>query len=510
MNPTTTQATVPIVGTEQYNVPNTQTLGTINNSGNLNITPPPVIPNVAGTLTGLASNLQADAVASQNKADTATNDFSSLLKQYLEQSTEKAQLQQQYDTAGLGKKVRDLQSLQSSQTANYIQGLNNIELAKNTRQEANAQSVMLNRQYGIDALLTGAQLQSAQGNVEYANNLIKNALDLKYEPIKAQLDYQKEILSQLNTKAATDKVNSINAQLKVAEKQQKNDEDLQKIIVDASPFAPKSLLEQAKKAKTPIEAATILGQYSGDYLENQVKRATLTKTNAEIDKIRADIKASSVTINTSNLPNTATGFTTKLLATANSTKELAATERQSLAKGMTVISQLDSLASNIKKVNTGFTSGKVAALMSKVGANKDAGVVSAQLQAVIPNLARGVYGEVGVLTDNDIKNYRQTIPNLTSPEDQNDAVLALTLRTVKNSIENQLRSAANSQVNVSGWAGDYNKITKQIYDIEDRIGVSKQGVNNLVANDPKLAPVVKEMVSNRYTDGEILDALNAR
>jgi hypothetical protein len=60
----------------------------------------------------------------------------------------------------------------------------------------------------------------------------------------------------------------------------------------------------------------------------------------------------------------------------------------------------------------------------------DAQTLKAQLQSLIPNLARGVYGEVGVLTDNDIKNYAQTIPNLTQTEDVQKAILAMTLDTL--------------------------------------------------------------------------------
>ncbi len=207
-------STVPNVGMAQYNVPNTQALGTINNSGNLNVPPAPIVPNAVGSLTAFSNQAQVDAQNKQAQADNATNSMNSLAQQLLGYNSDLAGYQQQYDTAGLGKKVNDLQALQAQQTAQYIQGLNNIELAKNTRQEANAQSVMLNRQHGIDALLTGAQLQSAQGNVEYANNLIKNALDLKYEPIKAQLEYQKAITEQLNTKAATAQTRAYDLKIK--------------------------------------------------------------------------------------------------------------------------------------------------------------------------------------------------------------------------------------------------------------------------------------------------------
>jgi len=60
----------------------------------------------------------------------------------------------------------------------------------------------------------------------------------------------------------------------------------------------------------------------------------------------------------------------------------------------------------------------------------DAQTLKAQLTSLIPNLARGVYGEVGVLTDNDVRMYSQTIPNLTQTEDVNNAILGMTLKVI--------------------------------------------------------------------------------
>jgi len=57
----------------------------------------------------------------------------------------------------------------------------------------------------------------------------------------------------------------------------------------------------------------------------------------------------------------------------------------------------------------------------------DAQVLKAQLTALIPEMARGVYGEVGVLTEDDVRLYTQTIPNLKSTEAVNKGILAFNL-----------------------------------------------------------------------------------
>ena len=69
--------------------------------------------------------------------------------------------------------------------------------------------------------------------------------------------------------------------------------------------------------------------------------------------------------------------------------------------------------------------------------------IKAQLSSIVPNLARGIYGEVGVLTDNDVKIYSRTLPNLRSTEDVRNAVLGLTIRSIQRSIENKIKINAN-------------------------------------------------------------------
>jgi hypothetical protein len=75
--------------------------------------------------------------------------------------------------------------------------------------------------------------------------------------------------------------------------------------------------------------------------------------------------------------------------------------------------------------------------------------ITASINAIIPNLARGIYGEVGVLTDTDVTRYAQTIPNLGSVEEVQDAMLAMTMKTVKNSVQNKLVINARNGADVS-------------------------------------------------------------
>ena len=86
----------------------------------------------------------------------------------------------------------------------------------------------------------------------------------------------------------------------------------------------------------------------------------------------------------------------------------------------------------------------------------------------MPNLARGVYGEVGVLTDNDIKTYSKTLPNLKSTEDVRNAVLGITVDLIAKSIKRNLEVNAANQKDVSGFVDIYTNM------METRNGIFSQ------------------------------------
>lgn len=392
-----------------------------------------------------------------------------------------------------------------SQEAGLTQAQASAKLADVTRKQNSEMA---------DLEVIRASKSNSLANIQ---NAVSRKLELQFKDETARIDNLKTIYQDVKgdlTKAEDRKVNQlIKQEDRALEQKYREAEKSVDMITNAiSQGAPSNVTSRAlalqSAGASQVEIAKSLGLYAGDYLGNQLKRVNLAKSSAELNQLKGLVAGSGV--NTNSLPNTTAGFTMKLMASARNDKNLDTSERQSLAKAMTVLGQLDSLQQNISKTRTGFTAGRVNKLLATIGQNPNAGVIMAQLQAVVPNLARGVYGEVGVLTDNDITNYTKTIPNLTAPKDQNDAILALTLKTVKNSIENQLRSASNSGVNVSGWVEDYNRISTQINTIEDRIGVSRQAVNNLVASDSRLAPVVKELYLAGLSDGEVLETLNAR
>lgn len=374
--------------------------------------------------------------------------------------------------------------------------------------------------------LLQARALGLTGQIDTAQKIASRAVDLKYKPIEDEISVLEAQMKAIEPALNREQQTRLLAQQvalgdrKIAlEAEKEKDKTIQDLALKASSFnAPSDIVSAISNSKSIVDAINAAGKYTSDPLERVLKqsqiesnKADIAYKNAQTGKIAQEIAESKKKLELTTVPGSSNDFTVKLLNSAVNKDNLSATERESISKALTVVGQLDSLQSNISKQNkTGFFKGKVQNFMASIGQNADVGTINAQLQAIVPNLARGTYGEVGVLTDNDIANYRKTLPNLTSPKEQNDAVLALTLKTVKNSIENKLSVAANSGINVSGFVQDYNQLTKQINDIENRIGVSRLKVNEIVRNNMSLGPMIKELYAAGASDSDVLEALGAK
>lgn len=99
----------------------------------------------------------------------------------------------------------------------------------------------------------------------------------------------------------------------------------------------------------------------------------------------------------------------------------------------------------------------------------DVRTLKASLTALLPTLARWVYGEVWVLTDNDIRLYSQTIPNLTDTKQTNEAILAMTLKVVAWGYKKQLQTLAAAWKDVSWFSWLYDNLMSQVETLESNL-----------------------------------------
>ncbi len=133
----------------------------------------------------------------------------------------------------------------------------------------------------------------------------------------------------------------------------------------------------------------------------------------------------------------------------------------------TIVGQADALTSLINSVDTGPI---VGIIKSNNPYDTKAQQMKAAITAIVPKLARGVYGEVGVLTDADIENYSRTIANLRSTGEVNKAVMAMTLDIATRSLASQLNSMAAGQRDVSRFEAIYTGLNSKATSLKAELG----------------------------------------
>lgn len=172
-------------------------------------------------------------------------------------------------------------------------------------------------------------------------------------------------------------------------------------------------------------------------------------------------------------------------------KDASDTFKQSFEKALNVVDQIVNLKGTIEGESTGPIWGIV---RSNNPYDTKAQQIKAQITAIVPNLARGVYGEVGVLTDNDVNLYSKTLPSLKSTQEVSEAVLGITIRSVQRSIENKIKSQAGFGVDMSGIEQVYREVKAKadellgadpsvIQALSKQYGYSIEDVTALISGD---------------------------
>ena len=172
-----------------------------------------------------------------------------------------------------------------------------------------------------------------------------------------------------------------------------------------------------------------------------------------------------------------------------------------------VVSQLSSIQEQISKMETWPI---VWRLKWVIPYDVDAQVLKSQLTSLIPWLARWVYWEVGVLTDNDIRLYAQTIPNLQSTTDVNNAILAMTLKVVAWGYKKQLQTLAASWRDVSWFTGLYDNLMGQVSSLETSLWIWKNTTNQWLSGwmSRKLSPQTNYLDYLKFQEANKLKYLN--
>lgn len=182
----------------------------------------------------------------------------------------------------------------------------------------------------------------------------------------------------------------------------------------------------------------------------------------------------------------------KLARSSGGIRDLNAADVQAINDSMMAMDLLEDSQVNMEMLGfkTGRLWGEVAGkIMRLAGQDQDIAAFESGIQRLIPKLARGVYGEVGVLTDADLENYRKTVASLGQSPEANELVLAETQALIARAMRNKLEELAETGYNVSQYGArlkQYKKAPTKIY------RSAKQSQENLY----------QDVKSNRIRPGE--------
>lgn len=177
------------------------------------------------------------------------------------------------------------------------------------------------------------------------------------------------------------------------------------------------------------------------------------------------------------------------------------TQSKSLVKFDQAMSQLEAITKQIDWMKTWPI---IWSLRNMNPRDTDANVLKAQLQWLVPTIARGIYWEVWVLTDNDVKLYAQTLPTLKWTKAINNWVLAVTLDVLAWWYKNTLTSLAWQWYDVSWLEWTYVNIKRQADQLRELIWMNEvQNTTSSVASPQwvwSLAPTIQQpKINNPYS-----------
>src|SRR3990167_2680076 len=398
-------------------------------------------------------------------SDKAKSYINSLLGLQAQDTGQEAYSQQQLEQWGAIENRLQLESEGRGRTVGGLAPLTTSALRQNQIQRADITSKVLSLQseYAMNA-----------GDLVTAKETAKRAVDLKYKPIEESINnFTKQLATIMPFLNAEEKARADALTLQ---------NEAKKTELATKKAQQTALVNDANQAKDSLSASKALALDPSDPQFNaklaEIQRTLkikdenvwgnpytlggdLVQRNSVTGEIRTAVNVSKGTSTTpANIlaglkPEQQKDPFFQLLANSVGGKPLTDTSIQSLTKGINVLGQLGVLQTNVKDTNTGPILGLFR------GANPwdtNAQTIKAQLNAIVPNLARGIYGEVGVLTDNDIKTYAKTLPNLTSTEDVRNAVLGVTLDLIGKSIKNTLQVNAAAGRDVSGFVDLYTEM----------------------------------------------------
>ena len=389
-----------------------------------------------------------------------------------------------------------------------------LQRAGGTTESASIEASRVRRDFAIKGMYLTAESQAAQGNLTIAQAMAGRAVDAEFNNKKADLrGARADLIAAYDTFSDADKKRANTLLLQIDERdsfveseREKRKEIEKAIVIGITQGLDSATAELARGADSLTEAQSIITEKIGaaapDVRSQVVEVGGRKKLiNLNTGETIQDLGVSDVPVVDITQPITdANGETlvygtpeyiiARLRATSGSKTKPVASEREQLGKFANVVALTGGLLDSLDKTTTDPIVGYLKSLNPY---DFDARAVNAQVTALVPSVARALYGEVGVLTDTDIERYLKTLPNIRSTEEQNKFIAMMTLSNAKRAYEQTLLNLANSNVNVSGFTDSYRALTNQLEGLEQELSVGS--VQEAIDSEDEA--VFDEVVGNR-------------
>lgn len=373
-------------------------------------------------------------------------------------------------------------------TAAGIAPLTAAEERKNTLQQIGITS---------QALTVAAQLSATQGQLANAQYLAERSIRERFAPYEAEYEalsrnlqlIKSSPLAKAQEQAKALQIQQIlDAQKAQIDQQRDNLSMVQKIALEvaATGKAPATFLDFLSKQTDPIQAYQLAAPYLQKPEETKLQfvSGTANQRSGYFNPATGEFTPTGGGGGGGLSPISPTPvvdaegqqlvFGTpeyiieRLKKTSGSKTKPVASEREQLGKFANVVALTDNLVNSLNKTVNDPVMGYLKSLNPY---DFDARAVNAQVTALVPSVARALYGEVGVLTDTDIERYLRTLPNIQSTPEQNKFIAMMTLANAKRAYEQTLLNLASSNVNVSGFVDSYQSLSSRLSGLEKQLGV---------------------------------------
>lgn len=225
-------------------------------------------------------------------------------------------------------------------------------------------------------------------------------------------------------------------------------------------YVPKSLYQEFQNAQ-PVNANKSLSGYARGVLDNGMNVNNIPEKQREqtLNEIYSFLGQETKNITDPGLKS--------VLMSGIKSKDIDATQLKTITQIKTVDAQLDGI---IQSLGEQTTDPIVDVFRSKNSYDEKRQALQAQVNAILPWLARGVFSEVGVLTDADIDRYTKLVPNANKTGGVNQLIGEMLKKVLYKNYTTTLTTLSQAS-NVRGFASDYDTYMTKLYKM-DRNDVS--------------------------------------